>query len=71
MMIDAHLPNLLSILLHVDDEPIDKPARTARLVVDGLDGRSNYLEVVVRFQGLVHLGLVPQLFEQSGNDAKI
>ena len=70
-MIDAHLSHFLAIFLHVDDEAANDPTRTACLVVDGLDCGGYDLEVVIRFQGFVHLCLVPQLLEKSCKDAKI
>ena len=62
-MIYAHLPDLLSFLRHVNNEPIDKPARSARLIIDGLDGGGHNFKVVMGLQSFVHLCLIPELFE--------
>ena len=71
LMINAHLPNLRPLLWHINDEAVDQSACSTGLIVDGLDGGSNDLEVVVRFQGFVHLSLVPQLLEQSRDDSEV
>ena len=54
-VIDAHLADFFPFLRHVDNEPVDEPARPACLVIDSLD---------------VHLGLVPEFLEQGADDAE-
>ena len=69
-MINAHLPNFLSFFGHIDDEAVYQTACSAGLIIDGLDGGGHDLEVVVRFQGFVHLRLVPQLFDKAAMTPK-
>ena len=70
-MVNTNLADLLAFLRHVNDEAINDAARAAGLVIDRLDCRGDDLEVVVCLEGLVHLRLDPQLFEQSCYDAEV
>ena len=70
VMFNAKSADPLAILRHVDDEAIVDTARSAGLIVNRLDCRGDNLEVVIGFEGFVHLRLVPQLLEKTRDDAE-
>ena len=68
-VIDAHLADFFPFLRHVDNEPVDEPARPACLVIDSLDGGGHNFKIVIGFKSFVHLGLA-EFLEQGADDAE-
>ena len=67
---DAEFANPLTVLRHINDEAIADPACSASLIIDRLNGGGHDLEVGISLKSFVHLRLVPQLSEETRNDAK-